>query len=467
MRPINRVLGGAVFRRICSLVMLIAIVAAVMTSVPASYAASSGPVPVPTKFVGGYLENWISTLPRSVPSGYGVLFSAFATINSDGSVSYSASQDVTNFTADIVARRVVGKPTILSVGGAGGAQSGLATSAQQAAFLSSVQSVIDAYGFSGIDWDIEAETPMSAPGMAAISRSLVARYGANFAITMAPYGQTEAVYKQLASSIRDIVTFVGFQFYNDNAPPTSASVLARMDGWIRDTGITPSQFSIGFMPRDDGGKVTSYSSMVSIYNAVNAKYPTVRGVWDWAVGSDQGNGYQFVNTLAPVVGSGSPAAGIAVHYQDLGGPASFLGTAVTADMQTRDGVGHFTHYQHGSIYWSPASGAWEVHGAIRDLWSGRGWEIGFLHYPVTDEMTTPDGVGRVNHFQGGTVYWTPSTWSHEVHGAIRDAWAAGGWERGFLGYPVTNEMTTPDGVGRFNHFQGGSVYWTPSTWSHA
>src|SRR5664280_849279 len=305
MRPINRVLGGAVFRRICSLVMLIAIVAAVMTSVPASYAASSGPVPVPTKFVGGYLENWISTLPRSVPSGYGVLFSAFATINSDGSVSYSASQDVTNFTADIVARRVVGKPTILSVGGAGGAQSGLGSTAQQAAFLSSVQSVIDAYGFSGIDWDIEAETPMSAPGMAAISRSLVARYGANFAITMAPYGQTEAVYKQLASSIRDILTFVGFQFYNDNAPPTSASVLARMDGWIRDTGITPSQFSIGFMPEDEYGLTTAYSSMVSIYKAVNAKYPTVRGVWTWAVGIDQGCSYQFVNTLAPVVGSGS------------------------------------------------------------------------------------------------------------------------------------------------------------------
>ena len=294
-------------RRICSLVMLIAIVAAVMTSVPASYAASSGPVPVPTKFVGGYLENWISTLPRSVPSGYGVLFSAFATINSDGSVSYSASQDVTNFTADIVARRVVGKPTILSVGGAGGAQSGLATSAQQAAFLSSVQSVIDAYGFSGIDWDIESGVAISVSGLAAVSRSLVAHYGSNFAITMAPYGETEATFKQLARSIRDILTFVGFQFYNDNAAPNPVSVLGRMDAWIRDTGIAPSQFSIGFMSTDDGGLVTPYSSMVNIYNAVNVKYPAVRGVWDWAVGLDQDSGYRFVNTFAPLVGSRAPS----------------------------------------------------------------------------------------------------------------------------------------------------------------
>jgi len=296
------------FRRVSSLIISMTVIAGVLVSVTGASYAASGPIPVPTKFVGGYLENWISTLPRSLPAGYSLLFSAFATINSNGSVSYAPGQNATSFKADVAARNAAGKPTILSVGGAGGAQSGLRTAAQQVAFLSSVQSVIDAYGFSGIDWDIESGVTISVSGLASVSRSLVAHYGPTFAITMAPYGQTEATFKQLASSIRDIVTFVGFQFYNDSAPPTSASVLARMDGWIRDTGITPSQFSVGFMPTDDAGKVTSYSSMVSIYNAVNAKYPTVRGVWDWAVGVDQGSGYQFVNTLAPVVGSGSTPA---------------------------------------------------------------------------------------------------------------------------------------------------------------
>ena len=42
-------------------------------------------------------------------------------------------------------------------------------------------------------------------------------------------------------------------------------------------------------------------------------------------------------------------------------------------------------------------------------------------------------------------------------------WASLGWERSFLGYPLTDETGTPDGVGRYNHFQGGSVYWTPGT----
>ena len=45
---------------------------------------------------------------------------------------------------------------------------------------------------------------------------------------------------------------------------------------------------------------------------------------------------------------------------------------------------------------------------------------GFLHYPVTDETGTPDGVGRFNHFEGGSIYWTPGTGAKEVHGAIRD-----------------------------------------------
>src|SRR5664280_1789108 len=297
---------GDMLRRVSGLILSMVVIASVIGSAGSSYAAS-GPTPVPTKFVGGYLENWISTLPRSVPAGYGLLFSAFATINANGSVSYAPSQNAASFKADVAARNAAGKPTILSVGGAGGAQSGLRTAAQQVAFLSSVQSVIDAYGFSGIDWDIESGVAISVSGLASVSRSLVAHYGPTFAITMAPYGETEATFKQLARSIRDILTFVGFQFYNDNAAPNPVSVLGRMDAWIRDTGIAPSQFSIGFMSTDDGGLVTPYSSMVNIYNAVNVKYPAVRGVWDWAVGLDQDSGYRFVNTFAPLVGSRAPS----------------------------------------------------------------------------------------------------------------------------------------------------------------
>jgi uncharacterized protein with LGFP repeats len=157
---------------------------------------------------------------------------------------------------------------------------------------------------------------------------------------------------------------------------------------------------------------------------------------------------------------------IDVKYAALGGPGGWLGPATIPEQVAPDGVGRYRHFRSGSIYWSPPSGAWEVHGRIRDRWAVLGWERGFLGYPLTDESTTPDRIGRFNHFQGGSIYWTPSTDSHEVHGAIRAKWASLGWERSFLGYPLTDESITPDGVGRFNHFQGGSIYWTPSTGAH-
>jgi uncharacterized protein with LGFP repeats len=153
-------------------------------------------------------------------------------------------------------------------------------------------------------------------------------------------------------------------------------------------------------------------------------------------------------------------------WEALGSERSFLGYPLTDETGTPDGIGRFNHFEGGSIYWTPQTGPWEVHGAIRHKWAQLGWETSFLGYPVTDETATPDGRGRFNHFQGGSIYWTPQTWAHEVHGAIRDKWALLGWER-FFGYPTTDETVTPDGIGRFNHFEGGSIYWTPQTGAHA
>src|SRR6266542_4870972 len=157
---------------------------------------------------------------------------------------------------------------------------------------------------------------------------------------------------------------------------------------------------------------------------------------------------------------------IDVKYAQLGGAAGLLGAAVTGEPTTPDGIGRYRHFQGGSIYWTSGTGAHEVHGDIRGKWASLGWERSFLGYPVTDETTTPDGTGRYNHFQGGSVYWTPATGAHEVHGAIRGKWAQLGGERSFLGFPATDELGTPDGVGRFNHFPGGSIYWTPNTGAH-
>jgi uncharacterized protein with LGFP repeats len=97
---------------------------------------------------------------------------------------------------------------------------------------------------------------------------------------------------------------------------------------------------------------------------------------------------------------------IAQKYVQLGGQNSFLGQPSTQELICSDRQGKYCHYQRGSIYWHPDLGAFEVHGAIREKWASLGSEQ-FLGYPKTDERTTPDGVGRYNHFQKGSIYWHP------------------------------------------------------------
>lgn len=159
---------------------------------------------------------------------------------------------------------------------------------------------------------------------------------------------------------------------------------------------------------------------------------------------------------------------INARHQALGGTAGLLGAPTTAVQVCPDRIGYYRHFKGGSIYWSPNSGAHEVHGAIRAKWAALGWERSALGYPRTDELTgdDPKREGRYNHFQHGSIYWHPQTGAYEVHGAILVKYRELGAEASLLGYPTTDETATPDGVGRFNHFQRGSIYWTPSTWAH-
>ncbi len=150
-------------------------------------------------------------------------------------------------------------------------------------------------------------------------------------------------------------------------------------------------------------------------------------------------------------------------YAALGGQSGFLGASTTAELATPDGVGRYRHFAGGSIYWHPNTGAFEVHGLIREKWASLGWEKSPLGFPITDETATPDGAGRYNHFQGGSVYWSPATGAFEIHGPIRDKWSRLAWEAGLLGYPKTDVTKTPDGAGEYVHFQNGSIYWHPET----
>ncbi len=152
---------------------------------------------------------------------------------------------------------------------------------------------------------------------------------------------------------------------------------------------------------------------------------------------------------------------ITQKWLSLGGENGFLGYPTTDETVAPDVIGRFVHFQGGSIYWHPNTGAFEVHGAIRDRWEALGWEE-FLGYPITDEKSTSDGVGRYSEFQYGSIYWHPNTGAFEVYGAIRNRWTQLSREKGIAGYPTSGELDTADKKGRYNRFQNCRIYFHPS-----
>lgn len=135
-------------------------------------------------------------------------------------------------------------------------------------------------------------------------------------------------------------------------------------------------------------------------------------------------------------------------YLALGGWDSQLKCPTTEELPTPDGVGRFTVFEGGSIYWAPSTGAHAVWGAVRDAWARQGWEGGQFGYPVGDELRNPDGQGIRQQFQGGTFYWHPTKTAraYGVTGRIGQLWGQWGYEQGPFGYPTSDEYIT-DAIG--------------------
>ena len=116
------------------------------------------------------------------------------------------------------------------------------------------------------------------------------------------------------------------------------------------------------------------------------------------------------------------------------------------------------------IYYSPDTGAHEVHGEILRKYLFLNGPV-TLGLPLTDETTCPDGRGKFNHFaKFGSIYWTDTTGPFSVQGPVRMRWASEGWEAGPLGYPVRDMqgmggLTPADNPDmRWTHFQNGMVF---------
>ena len=94
-------------------------------------------------------------------------------------------------------------------------------------------------------------------------------------------------------------------------------------------------------------------------------------------------------------------------------------------------------------------------------------EQGFLGSPTTEESMCPDGTGRYRHYQNGSIYWNPLTGAHEIHGLIRAKWSKLGWEKSFLGYPKTDESPCPVKGGKYNLIILEQIFWLALSTTHS
>ena len=130
-----------------------------------------------------------------------------------------------------------------------------------------------------------------------------------------------------------------------------------------------------------------------------------------------------------------------------------------------DGLNQVLADTGGAGFWTSGTscpgGSGVVGGAIEAKYLALGGCGSVLGVPKTDEVGTPDRIGRYNVFDHGSIYWTPATNAHDVLGSIRDKYASVGWEAGALGYPISDEYDVVGG--RKSDFQHGSITWNAAT----
>jgi uncharacterized protein with LGFP repeats len=143
---------------------------------------------------------------------------------------------------------------------------------------------------------------------------------------------------------------------------------------------------------------------------------------------------------------------------DFNGPGDERGR-VNGDYFGQDEHSRYDQYRNRPDYRTQQPQGGAIAAKAQDMGKG-GVGIG---QPISAEQTSQDGQGRSRVYQNATVYWSPRTGAHEVHGGIRDQYMKMGAENGRLGYPTSDETPAPDGMGRVNNFEHGSIYWSPRT----
>ncbi|WP_030758747.1 chitinase [Streptomyces griseus] len=237
---------------------------AAVTATTTAGGGGGGGAELPARALVGYLHASFAngsgyTRMADVPDSWDVINLAFGepTSVTSGDIRFKLCpvaecptvESEADFKAAIKAKQAAGKKVLISIGGQNG-QVQLATTAARDTFVSSVSKIIDEYGLDGLDIDFEGhslslqtgDTDFRSPTSPVIVnliqavKTLKAKYGAKFVLTMAPetffvqlgyqyYGSgpwggqdpRAGAYLPVIHALRDDLTLLHVQDYNSGS----------------------------------------------------------------------------------------------------------------------------------------------------------------------------------------------------------------------------------------------------------
>ncbi|MFF4798388.1 chitinase [Streptomyces sp. NPDC001351] len=304
------------------------------TAVTGTTTASSGGgggTALPKHAVTGYWQNFNNgaTVQKisDVSSQYDIIAVAFAdATTTPGAVTFNLDSaglggyTVDQFKADIAAKHAAGKKVIISVGGQNGTVS-VSDSTSATNFANSVYSLMQTYGFDGVDIDLE--NGLNATYMSQALRTLSSKAGSSLIITMAPQTidmqSTSNAYFQTALNVKDILTVVNMQYYNSGSmlgcdgkvySQGSVDFLTALACIQLQGGLAPSQVGLG-LPASTSAAGSGYVSPTVVNNALDCltagtncgsfkpskTYPDLRGAMTWSTNWDAAAGGSWSNSV--------------------------------------------------------------------------------------------------------------------------------------------------------------------------
>ncbi|MBC7989550.1 MAG: hypothetical protein H7Y19_08215 [Luteimonas sp.] len=273
------------------------------------------PVPssagLPEKVVAGYWPNWPESpiRIRNIPPAYNTIYLFHAmpvggSPGTTGALYWNAPGDgrgaATNLVADIqYARTTQGRKIILSVGGAGNGMS-FPYRGKSQAFVDSIAALHSRLGgFDGLDWNTyEAEQQPDTAEIIWISLELKRRFpGFIISTPPAPWSQRDMIFCQ-AMVQAGALDYAAPQYYDGPGLNDPAYVVSNVAQWVGLLGASKVVVGFGLW------NATNYMSVAqaeSAWNQVRARFPGLRGAYDWTIHTDEAAGWPFANRIAPLV----------------------------------------------------------------------------------------------------------------------------------------------------------------------